>query len=135
MDMCAGFGFAVWTMDHECYGRSSRTKSNSDIATGAEDLRAAAQVVERETGHGKFTCYGQSSGSLRAALFAQNNPERVERLVLDAFVWTGKGSRTLEKRREGLASYRANNMRPVDRTFFHTIFTRDKPGTSDPAVA
>ncbi len=135
MDMCAGFGFDVWTMDHECYGRSSRTKSNSDIATGAEDLRAAAQVVERETGHGKFTCYGQSSGSLRAALFAQNHPERVERLVLDAFVWTGKGSRTLEKRREGLESYRANNMRPVDRAFFHTIFTRDKPGTSDPAVA
>jgi pimeloyl-ACP methyl ester carboxylesterase len=135
MDMCAGFGFDVWTMDHECYGRSTRTKSNADIAGGAEDLWAAAQVVARETGHDKCTYYGQSSGSLRAALFAQNHPERVERLVLDAFVWTGKGSRTLAKRREGIASFLASNMRPVDRAFFHTIFTRDKPGTSDPAVA
>lgn len=135
MDMCAGFGFDVWTMDHECYGRSTRTNNNSDIASGAEDLWAAAEVVARETGHKRFTYYGQSSGSLRAALFAQNHPELVQQLILDAFVWTGNGSRTLAKRREGLASFQASNMRPVDRAFFHTIFTRDKPGTSDPTVA
>lgn len=135
MDLCAGFGFDVWTMDHECYGRSSRTASNSDITTGAEDLAVAARVVERETGLKRFTYYGQSSGSLRAALFAQLAPERVERLVLDAFVWTGEGSRTLAKRREGVEFFRTHNMRPVDRAFFHTIFTRDKPGTSEAVVA
>lgn len=40
MDVFAGFGFDVWTMDHENYGKSSRTQSNSNIASGAEDLKA-----------------------------------------------------------------------------------------------
>lgn len=128
MDMCASFGFDVWAMDHECYGRSSRTASDSDIATGAEDLKAAVAVLERETGLRKYTYYGQSSGALRAALFAQLNPERVERLVLDAFVWTGEGSVTLAKRREGLESYRSSNMRKVNRDTFRQSLTRDAPG-------
>lgn len=128
MDECAKMGFDVWTMDHECYGRSSRTSSNSDIATGAADLKAAAAVLDRETGLTKYTFYGQSSGALRAALFAQLNPEKVERLVLDAFVWTGEGSRTLAKRREGLDVYRASNMRPVNRDTFRQSLTRDAPG-------
>jgi pimeloyl-ACP methyl ester carboxylesterase len=34
--------------------------------------------------------YGISSGALRAALFAERHPERVARLALDAFVWTGQ---------------------------------------------
>ncbi len=127
MDVCARLGFDVWTMDHECYGRSSRTSSNSDIATGAEDLKAAVSILEQETGLKQYTYYGQSSGSLRAALFAQHNPERVERLVLDAFVWTGEGSVTLAKRREGLESYRSSNMRKVNRDSFKQSLTRDAP--------
>ena len=39
--------------------------------------------------------YGISSGALRAALFAERHPERVARLALDAFVWTGEGAPTL----------------------------------------
>jgi pimeloyl-ACP methyl ester carboxylesterase len=127
MDICAGFGFDVWTMDHEGYGRSSRTASNSDIASGAEDLAVAARVIERETGVRKCAYYGQSSGSLRAALFAQLHPEHVDRLVLDAFVWTGEGSRTLVKRREGLASYLASNMRKVNRDSLRAALMRDDP--------
>ncbi|NTV37975.1 MAG: alpha/beta hydrolase [Anaerolineales bacterium] len=73
-------------------------------------------------------------GALRAAAFAQACPERVERVVLDAFVWTGKDAPTLIKRRENLAYFRTHNRRPVDRAFFHSIFNRDKPGLSDPAV-
>src|SRR4051794_38060139 len=38
MNVFAGLGFDVWTMDHENYGRSSRTEGNSDIASGVEDL-------------------------------------------------------------------------------------------------
>ena len=128
MDECAKMGFDVWTMDHECYGRSSRTAGNSDIATGAEDLKAATVVLDRETGLNKYAFYGQSSGALRAALFAQLNPDKVERLVLDAFVWTGKGSVTLAKRREGLAAYRNSNMRPVNRDTYRQSLTRDAPG-------
>src|SRR6516164_538416 len=50
MDAFARDGFDVWTMDHEGYGKSSRTDGNSDIACGVEDLKAAMTVVARETG-------------------------------------------------------------------------------------
>jgi len=50
MDAFARYGFDVWTMDHEGYGKSSRTDSNSDIASGVEDLKAATAVIARETG-------------------------------------------------------------------------------------
>ena len=135
MEKFARQGFDVWTMDHESYGRSSRTKSNSDIACGVEDLRVALPVVERETGATTVACYGQSSGALRAAAFAQACPEYVERLVLDAFVWTGEGSPTLAKRRERLAEWRSSHVRRIDRAFIHSIFNRDMPGTSEPEVA
>jgi hypothetical protein len=39
MNTFARYGFDVWTMDHENYGRSSRTDSNSNIASGVEDLK------------------------------------------------------------------------------------------------
>ncbi|MGA8197577.1 MAG: hypothetical protein WB902_29915, partial [Acetobacteraceae bacterium] len=32
MNVFAEYGFDVWTMDHEGYGKSARTDSNSDIA-------------------------------------------------------------------------------------------------------
>ena len=50
MNVFARYGFDVWTMDHEGYGRSSRTSGNSDIASGVEDLKAGVAVVMRETG-------------------------------------------------------------------------------------
>lgn len=134
MDRLAAQGYDVWTMDHEGYGRSDRTDSNSDISSGAEDLRAAIDIVVDETGVDSVSFYGQSSGALRVGLFAQRHPDRVDRLVLDAFPWTGEGAPTLIKRRENLDYYRTHHLRPVDRDFFHSIFTRDKPGTSDPAV-
>ena len=61
-------------------------------------------------------------------------PERVGRLVLSAFTWTGLGSPTLTKRGEALAFFRSHSRRPRDREMIRSIFTRDKPGTSDPAV-
>ena len=80
-----------------------------------------------------FLDYGISSGALRAALFAQRHPERVRRLALDAFVWTGEGSPTLAERRKRLPEFRAKNRRPIDRAFVRSIFTRDHPGTADDA--
>lgn len=135
MDRFAAAGFDVWTMDHEGYGRSSRTDGNSDIASGVDDLKAGFEIVERETGAASALFYGSSSGALRAAALAQTNPENVTRLVLDAFVWTGKDAPTLIKRAENLDYFRTHNTRPVDRAFFESIFTRDKPGTSEQIVA
>jgi len=127
--------FDVWTLDHEGYGKSSRTNDNSDIASGVADLAAATSVIMRETGAKRVHLCGESSGALRAGAFAMAYPERVDRLVLNAFVWTGKGGATLSKRAQQADEYRTHNRRPVSRAFFASIFTRDKAGTSDPSVA
>jgi non-heme chloroperoxidase len=135
MDWFAAIGLDVWTLDHEGYGRSTLTESNSDIACGVEDLKAATELIARETGARSFFVYGLSSGALRAAAFAQAAPERVARLVLDAFVWTGEGSPTLEKRRQGVEIFRTQNRRPIDQAFIEGIFQRDQPGTTEPETA
>jgi pimeloyl-ACP methyl ester carboxylesterase len=135
MDVFAGFGFDVWTMDHEGYGKSARTAGNSDIASGVADLQVASDLVRRETGQDRMHVFGESSGALRAGAFAMAAPDRVGRLILEAFTWTGAGSPTLGKRAEAVAEYRAHNRRPRDRAMLESIFTRDHPGTTDPAVA
>jgi pimeloyl-ACP methyl ester carboxylesterase len=78
--------------------------------------------------------YGISSGALRGALFAQRHPERVARLALDAFVWTGEGAPTLEQRRRKLPEFLARNRRPIDRAFVRSIFARDHPDCAEPRV-
>ncbi len=135
MDWLALRGWDVWAMDHEGYGRSTVTSGNSDIATSVEDLKAMGNVIAAETGTTAFNLYGLSSGSLRVAAFAQSAPDRAARIVLDAFVWTGEGSPTLEKRKEGVAQFRASNRRAIDLDYLVGIFLRDGPGTTHPAVA
>jgi len=78
--------------------------------------------------------YGISSGALKADMFAERFPQRVSKLALDAFVWTGVGSHTLEQRKKQLPEFLAKNRRPIDRAFVHSIFQRDKPDTVDLAV-
>jgi pimeloyl-ACP methyl ester carboxylesterase len=134
MDTFARFGFDVWTMDFEGYGKSSRTEGNSNITDGVEDLKAAVGVVARDTGQGRFHMFGESSGALRAGAFAMARPEAINRLVLAAFTYTGEGSPTLADRAKQVEFYRTHNRRPRDRDMIRSIFTRDKPGTSDPAV-
>jgi pimeloyl-ACP methyl ester carboxylesterase len=132
MDWFAHHGFDTWTMDHEGYGRSDKHRDiNSDISNGADDLAAASEYVLKHTGAKALLMYGISSGALRAALFAQRHPERVAKLALDAFVWTGEGSPTLEQRKKKLPEFLARNRRPVDRAFVHSIFQRDHPDTAD----
>src|SRR6202171_5840547 len=92
MNAFARYGFDVWTLDHENYGRSSRTESNSDIASGVEDLRAAVEVIVRETGRQKIHLFGESSGAIRAGAYAVAKPDRVDRLVLGAFTYKGENS-------------------------------------------
>jgi pimeloyl-ACP methyl ester carboxylesterase len=135
MNVFARYGFDVWTMDHENYGRSSRTDSNSNVASGVEDLKAGMEVVRRETGRQKVHFFGESSGALRAGCYAMEQPDRVDRLVLAAFTYKGEGSPTLANRAKQLEFYKTHNRRPRDREMIRSIFTRDKPGTTDPAVA
>jgi pimeloyl-ACP methyl ester carboxylesterase len=88
----------------------------------------------RETGQQKAHFLGESSGALRAGLYATIEPERVDRLVLAAFTYKGTDSPTLKKRAEQLEYFRTHNVRKRDRAMIESIFTRDKPGTTDPAV-
>ena len=136
MNVFARWGFDVWAMDHENYGRSSRTSGNSDIASGVEDLKAAAPVVAKETGRSKFHFYGTSSGAIRAAAYAQAQPDRVDRLVLAAFTYKGENAPTLRQRAQQLEYYKTHNTRLRDRAMIRSIFTRDGlPSAYDPAVA
>ena len=135
MDWFARRGFATWCVDMEGYGRSDKSRPiNFDIANGADDLAAATDYIEKTRGAGSLLVYGISSGALRAALFAERHPERVKRLALDAFVWTGEGSPTLAERRKRLPEFLAKNRRPIDRAFVHSIFNRDHPGTAEDKV-
>jgi pimeloyl-ACP methyl ester carboxylesterase len=134
MDAFARFGFDVWTMDFGGYGKSSRTEGNANIADGVADLKAALPVVTRETGQQRFHMFGESSGALRAGAFAMAQPEMINRLVLAALTYTGEGSPTLKDRAKQVDFYRTHNRRPREREMILSIFTRDKPGTTDPAV-
>lgn len=134
MNAFARLGYDVWTLDHEGYGRSTRTDANSDIASGVQDLIVATDLIGQETGQATAHLLGESSGAIRAAAFATAKPERMGRLVLCAFTYTGAGSPTLAKRAEQTEYYRTHNRRPRDRAMLESIFTRDRPGTTDPDV-
>ena len=131
MDHFALRGYDVWTMDHEGYGHSERTSGNSDVQSGVDDLAAAMAVVEKAAGTARLAFFGQSSGALRAARFANQHPENVEKLALDAFVYTGKDAPTLMERKKNLPRYQASNRRPVSREFYESVFTRDHSGAAE----
>jgi pimeloyl-ACP methyl ester carboxylesterase len=135
MDWFAERGFDTWCVDMEGYGRSDKSRNiNFDIANGADDLAAAAEYIMKSGESGPLLVYGISSGALRAALFAERHPERVARLALDAFVWTGEGSPTLAERKKKLPELMAKNRRPIDKAFVYSIFNRDHPGSAEDRV-
>ena len=130
MEWFAARGFDTWCLDNEGYGRSDKSRPiNCDISNGADDVAVASRYIDK-----KLLLYGITSGALKAALFAQRHPERVARLALDAFVWTGEGSPTLAERRKRLPEFQSKNRRPIDRAFVRSIFQRDHPGTADDAT-
>lgn len=135
MNVFARLGYDVWTMDHEGYGRSDRTDGYSYIRDNVKDLLAACALVERLTGESRLNFFGTSSGALRAGLFQNLYPERVERLGMSAFPWTGEGASSLIKRRARIAEWQGSNRRQVDATYYHNMLTRDIEGLTDPAMA
>lgn len=135
MDWFAARGYDTWCCDMEGYGRSDKNRPiNCDIANGADDLSVVSEYIMKTRNSGPLMVYGISSGALRAAAFAERHPDRVKRIALDAFVWTGDGSPTLAERKKKLADFQKMNRRPIDRAFVHSIFNRDHPGTADDAT-
>jgi len=137
MNILAGFGFDVWTMDHDGYGHSRSSGNSSDIASGVEDLKAAIPVVLRETGQERAHFFGTSSGAIRAGAYAQAEPQRIDRLILSAFTYKGSGSPEIARRRAVAEErYRNKPRRLRDAAMIRSIFTRDGlPSAYDPAVA
>ncbi len=135
MDWFATQGYDTWCVDMEGYGRSDKNRDiTANIADGADDLSAASQYIMEKTGAESFYVYGISSGALRAAAFAERHPERVAKLALDAYVWTGEGAPTLIERRKKLEQFRVMKRRPIDRDFVFSIFNRDHPGAAEDNV-
>ena len=135
MNYFATCGFDTWCVDMEGYGKSSKHRDiTCDIANGADDLTAATAYIQALRNCGPIHLYGISSGALRAAAFTERHPERVGRLALDAFVWTGEDSPTLEDRRKKLPDFMKNNRRPIDHAFVQSIFKRDHPDCVEPKV-
>jgi len=132
MDWFAAQGFDCWCVDMEGYGRSTKDRDvMCGIENGGHDLAAASAYIQDLRKCGPLLVYGISSGALRAAKFAEMHPERVARIALDAFVWTGEGAVTLVERRKKLPEFQASPRRPIDRAFVHSIFSRDHPDTAD----
>jgi pimeloyl-ACP methyl ester carboxylesterase len=130
MNVFAGYGYDVWTMDHDGYGRSGSSGNNSDIASGVEDLKAAIPLVMKESGQQKMHMYGTSSGAIRAAAYAAAQPERVDRLALSAFTYKGTGSPEIARRQKRIEELRANTRRKRDAAMIRSIFTRDGRASS-----
>lgn len=132
MDWFREKGFDTWSIDNEGYGRSDKSREiNFDIQNGVDDIVCAVQFIRAKTQVEQISIYGISSGALKAALFCEQNPRLVNKLILDAFVWTGSGSPTLEARKTKLSDYVNQFRRPIDEKFVMSIFERDHPGTAD----
>ena len=135
MEWFAKRGYDCWCVDMEGYGRSTKDRdNNAPISFGADDCYAAATYIRKLRGNRRLLVYGISSGALRAALFAERHPDMVDRLALDATVWTGEGSPTLHERRKKLPEFQSKIRRPIDRAFVYSIFNRDHPDTAEDRV-
>ena len=135
MESLAAQGWNAWTFDCEGYGKSSKHRERLfDIADGADDLEVVMKFINEMTGDDRIHVYGGSSGALRAAVYVARDPALVRRLAMDALVWTGEGSPTLEQRRKRLPELTTSLRRPIDRASLTTIFNRDHPGSADEVV-
>ena len=135
MNFFAAQGYDTWCVDMEGYGHSDKDReTHFFIQDGANDVKAAAEYISKLRDVQKMSLYGISSGALRASLFAQDNAGMVDKLIMDAMVWTGEGSPTLEDRKKKLPEFLANKRRPINLDFVRSIFSRDHAGCADNSV-
>lgn len=135
MHSLAAEGWNAWTFDCEGYGKSSKHRDSLfNIADGADDLAVVMAFINKMTGDSNIHVYGGSAGALRAAVYISRDASLVGRLAMDAVVWTGEGSPTLEQRRKRLPELTSALRRPIDRDALVSIFNRDHPGSADQIV-
>jgi pimeloyl-ACP methyl ester carboxylesterase len=87
----AGNGYAVWLLDIAGYGSSQKVEDgfvpNSDYA--AEDIKAAAELIVKESKTAKLNVLGWSWGTVTGGRFAARYPDLVDKLVLYAPIVAG----------------------------------------------
>ena len=98
MDCIASHGYDVWLVDVRGYGRSSKPAAMSQPAganppfAGTEDavrdVAAAVEHIVQRRGVSKLNLIGWSWGTAVMALYTTRRPERVNKLVLHAPLWT-----------------------------------------------
>ena len=86
-------GYGVWQLDIAGFGRSEDVEDGFmvDSAYAAEDIRAAAEKIIRETGQEKIDLLGWSWGTVTVSRFAAMHPEMINRLILYAPILCGIG--------------------------------------------
>ena len=134
MEHFASLGYDVWTMDHEGYGYSDRTDSNSGIMVGVADLVAAMPLVLEKSGQKSVLLFGESSGAIKAGAYANAEPDKVARLMLHAHTHTGKDAPEMERRRRMIDQLKATPRRPFGKAQVDNVFNRDKSGQTAPAI-
>ena len=134
MEHFAGLGYDVWTMDHEGYGYSDRTDSNSGIMVGVADLQAAMPLVLEKSGQKSILLFGESSGAIKAGAYTNAEPDKVDRLMMHAHTHHGKHAPEMERRRRMIDQLKANPRRPFGKAQVDNVFNRDKSGQTDPAI-
>ena len=97
MDYMAGRGFDVWSVDLRGYGRSTRPAAMGQPATASPpfargdavltDIAAALRHIREKRGVAKTVLVGWSWGTALVGRFAADNPNLVERVVLNAPLW------------------------------------------------
>jgi pimeloyl-ACP methyl ester carboxylesterase len=97
MDYIARRGFDVWLVDVRGYGRSTRPKEMDEppqahpaivrTDTAVKDVRAAADFIRRARGVPRIVVMGWSWGTTMMASYTNQNPDKVEKLVLYAPQW------------------------------------------------
>ena len=87
-------GYGVWQLDIAGFGRSGEVGDGFavDSAYAAEDIRAAAERIIRETGQDTIDLLGWSWGTVTTGRFAATHPEMIGRLVLYAPILCGIGA-------------------------------------------
>jgi pimeloyl-ACP methyl ester carboxylesterase len=103
-------GYSVWLLDIAGYGRSEKVEDgfmpNSDYA--AEDIKAAAELIVKESKTDKLNVLGWSWGTVTSGRFAAKYPELVDKLVLYAPILLGYGAPAIAPEELGLTDYNQN---------------------------
>ena len=123
MDAFARAGWDVFAPDIQGYGNSDEPKGQSWSRTGdaAQDLAAAIEWIVRERGVEKVSLLGWSWGAQISGTYANQHPDRVERLLLMGFTW-GKG---FPKREPPKQKYRVNTEEDAASDFIDGCYEQD----------